>query len=83
VPSVNGGRADALFAGSHPRRAASRATPTPIRSCSLLPDEIAVFRGPINRVSRTRQEAVQQVCETVIYELGRHYFGLDDGEMPH
>jgi predicted Zn-dependent protease with MMP-like domain len=49
----------------------------------LLPDEIAVFRGPINRVSRTRQEAVQQVCETVIYELGRHYFGLDDGEMPH
>ena len=44
---------------------------------TLLPDEIAVFRGPINRVSRTRQEAVQQVRETVIHELG-HYFGLDD-----
>jgi hypothetical protein len=26
----------------------------------------------INRVSRTRQEAVQQVRETVIYELGLH-----------
>jgi predicted Zn-dependent protease with MMP-like domain len=49
---------------------------------TLLPDEITVFRGPINRVSRTRQEAVQQVRETVIHELG-HYFGLDDGEMPH
>jgi predicted Zn-dependent protease with MMP-like domain len=49
---------------------------------TLLPDEITVFRGPINRVSRTRQEAVQQVRDTVIHELG-HYFGLDDDEMPH
>ncbi len=48
----------------------------------LLPDEIAVFRGPINRVARTREEAVAEVRETVIHELG-HYFGLGDGEMPH
>jgi predicted Zn-dependent protease with MMP-like domain len=48
----------------------------------LLPDEIAVFRGPINRVARTRDEAVHEVRETVIHELG-HYFGLDDDEMPH
>jgi predicted Zn-dependent protease with MMP-like domain len=48
----------------------------------LLPDEIAVFRGPINRVARTRQEAVHEVRQTVIHELG-HYFGLDDDEMPH
>jgi predicted Zn-dependent protease with MMP-like domain len=48
----------------------------------LLPDEIAVFRGPINRVARTRREAVEEVRETVIHELG-HYFGLDDEEMPH
>ncbi len=48
----------------------------------LLPDEIAVFRGPINRVARTRQEAVHEVRETVIHELG-HYFGLEDEEMPH
>jgi predicted Zn-dependent protease with MMP-like domain len=48
----------------------------------LLPDEIAIFRGPINRVTRTRQEAVEEVRETVIHELG-HYFGLDDDEMPH
>ncbi len=48
----------------------------------LLPDEIAVFRGPINRVARTRSEAVHEVRETVIHELG-HYFGLDDDDMPH
>jgi predicted Zn-dependent protease with MMP-like domain len=48
----------------------------------VLPDEIVVFRGPINRVARTRHEAVQQVRETVIHELG-HYFGLGDDEMPY
>jgi predicted Zn-dependent protease with MMP-like domain len=48
----------------------------------FLPDEIAVFRGPINRVTSTREEALHEVRETVIHELG-HYFGLDDEEMPH
>lgn len=46
----------------------------------LLPDEIAIFRGPINRVTTTREEAVGEVRETVIHELG-HYFGLSDDEM--
>jgi predicted Zn-dependent protease with MMP-like domain len=48
----------------------------------LLPDEIAVFRGPINRIARSRAEAVREVRETVIHELG-HYFGLDHDEMPY
>lgn len=48
----------------------------------LLPDEIAIFRGPINRVALNRQDAVDQVRETVVHELG-HYFGLDDEEMPY
>ena len=47
----------------------------------LMPDEIAIFRGPINRVARTRAEAVEEVRETVIHELG-HYFGLHDHDMP-
>ena len=47
----------------------------------LLPDEIAVFRGPISRVARSRSEAVDEVRETVIHELG-HYFGLEDDELP-
>ena len=48
----------------------------------LMPDEIALFRGPINRVTHSRQEAVEEIRETVIHELG-HYFGLGDEEMPH
>jgi predicted Zn-dependent protease with MMP-like domain len=47
----------------------------------LLPDEIAVFRGPINRLARTRHEAVEEIRETLIHELG-HYFGLDEEELP-
>jgi len=45
-----------------------------------LPDQIAIFRGPILRVTRTRREAVRQIRETVIHELG-HYFGLHDNDM--
>src|SRR3954454_4819158 len=46
----------------------------------LLPDQIAIFRGPILRVTRNRGDAVRQIRQTVIHELG-HYFGLDDDEM--
>jgi len=45
-----------------------------------MPDQIAIFRGPILRVSRTRNDAHRQIRETVIHELG-HYFGLSDEEM--
>lgn len=47
----------------------------------LLPDEIAIFRGPINRVAASRHEAVQCVRDTVIHELG-HYFGLSHDDLP-
>ena len=47
---------------------------------SLLPDQVAIFRGPILRVTRTRAQAIQQIRETVIHELG-HYFGLGDHDM--
>jgi predicted Zn-dependent protease with MMP-like domain len=47
----------------------------------LLPDQITIFRGPISRVTRTRDEAVEQVRKTVIHEIG-HYFGLTDEELP-
>lgn len=46
----------------------------------MLPDQIAIFRGPILRVCTTRREAVAEIRDTVIHELG-HYFGLSDDEM--
>jgi predicted Zn-dependent protease with MMP-like domain len=47
----------------------------------LLPDEIAIFRGPIVRMAHSREDAIAQVRDTVIHELG-HYFGLEDDELP-
>ncbi len=47
-----------------------------------LPDQVAIFRGPILRVVESRKEAIEEIQETVIHELG-HYFGLDDHEMPY
>jgi len=46
----------------------------------LLPDQVAIFRGPILRVAHTLPQIVRQIRETVIHELG-HYFGLGDHDM--
>jgi predicted Zn-dependent protease with MMP-like domain len=48
----------------------------------MLPAQIAIFRGPIQRTTRTRREALREIRDTVIHELG-HYFGLDDDEMEY
>jgi predicted Zn-dependent protease with MMP-like domain len=47
-----------------------------------LPAQIVIFRGPILRIARHRSDAVRQIRETVIHELG-HYFGLDDEGMAY
>ncbi len=45
-----------------------------------LPDRVLIYRGPILRSCATTAEVQQQVCETVIHEIG-HHFGLSDDEM--
>ena len=59
-----------------------RGTPMTRRSFDSfrMPDQIAIFRGPILRVTRTRHEAVHEIRDTVIHELG-HYFGLDEDQI--
>jgi len=59
-----------------------RGTPMTRRSYDSfrMPDHIAIFRGPILRVTRSAEEAQRQIQETVIHELG-HYFGLSDDDM--
>jgi predicted Zn-dependent protease with MMP-like domain len=49
---------------------------------SNLPAQIAIFRGPILRGCRTRGEAVREIRDTVVHEIG-HMLGLDDDEMPY
>jgi predicted Zn-dependent protease with MMP-like domain len=59
-----------------------RGVPLPqrVHGTPLMPDQIAIFRGPILRIARSRYEAHQQIRDTVIHELG-HYFGLGDEDM--
>jgi len=52
------------------------------RSVSELPAQIALFRGPILRSCATRGEAVREIRDTVVHELG-HLLGLGDAEMPY
>jgi predicted Zn-dependent protease with MMP-like domain len=49
---------------------------------SDLPAQIAIFRGPILRNCATRGEAVREIRDTVVHELG-HMLGLSDEEMPY
>ena len=46
----------------------------------VLPDRITVFRGPILRRCRTREEVVDEVRVTVVHEVA-HHFGIDDDEL--
>ena len=48
---------------------------------SSLPDRIVIYRGPILRVARSRQDILRMVRETVLHELG-HHFGLKEDDLP-
>lgn len=52
------------------------------RVISNLPAQIAIFRGPILRSCATRGEAVREIRDTVVHEMG-HLLGLGDEEMPY
>jgi len=47
-----------------------------------LPARIAIYRGPLLRLCRTKAEVIHEVRDTVVHELG-HHVGLDDDEMPY
>jgi predicted Zn-dependent protease with MMP-like domain len=50
-------------------------------AASHLPAQIAIFREPILRACATRGEAVAEIRDTVVHEIG-HMLGLADEEMP-
>jgi predicted Zn-dependent protease with MMP-like domain len=45
-----------------------------------LPDQILIFRKPLERMCQTRQELREQIRITVIHELA-HYFGFDEDHL--
>ena len=51
-------------------------------SAGQLPARVIIYRGPILRLCRTKEEVIREVQDTVAHEIG-HHFGLDDDEMPY
>lgn len=47
-----------------------------------FPDRIKIFAGPIGRYARNRREAIREIRDTVIHELG-HFFGMEEDQMPY
>jgi len=47
---------------------------------NALPDRIVLYQGPIEDASDTEDDAVANVGETLIHEVG-HYFGLSEEEL--
>ncbi|MDO5499044.1 MAG: metallopeptidase family protein [Propionibacteriaceae bacterium] len=45
-----------------------------------LPDRIFIFRNPILRMCRSREQAVREVRITVVHEIA-HHFGIDDDRL--
>ena len=44
------------------------------------PDKITIFKGPIERMCRTRDEVATQVRVTVIHEIA-HHFGIGEQRL--
>jgi predicted Zn-dependent protease with MMP-like domain len=47
---------------------------------NTLPDRILLFQGPHERASRSEDDLVVAIGETLIHEIG-HYFGMDEAQI--
>lgn len=47
---------------------------------NVLPDKITIFRKPIEASSRSWEDLVRVVRQTVLHEIG-HYFGLSEQRL--
>ena len=46
----------------------------------VQPDRITIYRLPILRICRTREDVVDEVRTTVVHEIA-HHFGIDDARL--
>jgi len=58
-------------------------TPLPEREHSnsvILPDVIALYRRPIERMCRNENNMRREIAKTLLHEIG-HYFGMDEERL--
>ena len=60
-----------------------RGIPLPERQWAhgnVLPDQITLYRGPIEDACETDDDVITEIGETLIHEVG-HYFGMSEEEL--
>jgi predicted Zn-dependent protease with MMP-like domain len=45
-----------------------------------MPDQITIYQGPHERMSRNEEDLEQNVADTVWHEIA-HYFGMDEAQV--
>ncbi len=77
----------AIFVEREPRQPGLlglyQGSPLPNRSVAdgfRMPDQITIYQGPHERMSRSAAELEKNVYETVWHEIA-HYFGMDERQV--
>lgn len=47
---------------------------------NVFPDVITIFKGPHERIYRTRESMIEGIRKTVVHEIG-HYYGMTDEQL--
>lgn len=45
-----------------------------------LPDRITIFKGPLTRLCKEREDLLDEIAVTVVHEVA-HHFGIDDARL--
>jgi predicted Zn-dependent protease with MMP-like domain len=53
---------------------------SPVSYSGAMPDQITIFKGPLERISSDEDDLARQVRVTVLHEVG-HHFGLSDARL--
>ncbi len=46
----------------------------------VLPDRIYIFKGPLEKLTNSEEELIEEIRETVRHEVA-HHFGIDDPRL--
>ena len=46
----------------------------------MLPDRVALFRGPLSRMCEDEDELFEEIAITLVHEIG-HYHGIDEERL--
>ncbi len=49
-------------------------------NAGTLPDQIVIFRRPLEAMTRNREELIREIRITIMHEVG-HFFGMDEDDL--